>query len=562
MLRELRIKNLALIEDLQLIFGKGLTVLTGETGAGKSIVLQAVQLLAGERGTPSWIRTGADSASVEALFELENKNAVIEEALGEDLDPDNTIILKRALSANGKSRFYINGNFSTAKMAGQIFTELVSLASQHAHQQLLNPHNHLLMVDAVGNLDADREELTTLHEQWRAVRTEYEQLQRRQAEKEQRRDFLTFQINEITEAGIIPSEDEALAREKKRLQSADDLILLGQETYHDLEETAIDVLARARSNLVRMSAMDQEVSSLAENMEGLYYQVVDLIAEIRRYLDDIPNDPEKLETIGARLDLLGRLNKKYGPTLQDVLSYADKAREELTSFDSMDERLYELGRKITTTEDRLVQKATMLSVARRKTADLLGQAIAQELFSLCLDQTRFEVNFFDPKDKGLTHLTRTGWDEPEFMFSANPGEPIKSLSKVASGGELSRLMLALKCFLARKDQVETVIFDEVDAGLSGKAAEAVARKIKELSQHHQVLCITHLAQIASYADEHFLVTKEVREDRTHTYVKGLGYDLRVSELGRMLDGDSVTDETFSYVKTLLTRNQQVPKEDF
>lgn len=556
MLRELKITNLALIEELNILFDDGLIVLTGETGAGKSIILQAIHLLTGGKAAATWVRSGADMAVVEALFEVSSERSTLQEDISEmGFDADEDLIIKRVIYSKGKSRYYINGSLATAKLVGEVVENLLSVASQHDHQQLLVPRYHLDFIDAVGNLWSEREKMSALYDQWSSCRVQYRELQQKETDKEQRRDFLEFQCKEIEEAAITLGEDESLAVERDRLKASGDLIRLGQQSYKLLAGSVTNALSEARKNLEKMAEFDQSLSGLSEKVAGHSYELEDHTRELRSYLDTIPNDPSQLETIVGRINVLQQLKRKYGGSLEEVLAYAEKSRQELSEIDALDERLNELSKELAEHEKEMLKQASTLSADRRKMADQLAEKIHSELKSLCFEQAQFEIHFNGSENPGIDTIGRLGWDKPEFMFSANPGEPVKPLAKVASGGELSRLMLSLKCLLARKDQVETVIFDEIDAGISGKTAEAVARKIKELADHHQVLCITHLPQIASYADEHFLVVKNVVDQRTHTSISQLPQESRIGELARMLDGDSVTSQTLAYAQELIERNK-------
>jgi DNA repair protein RecN (Recombination protein N) len=554
MLCELRITNLALIEKLSLVFAGGLSVLTGETGAGKSIILQAIHLLSGGKGSSTWVRSGAESTNIEALFEVgANHSQVLEKLTEQGFDSDGTIIIKRVLTQNGRSRFYINGSPATAKITGELAENLFSVASQHDHQQLLASRYHLDYIDAVGGLWQQRLDFSRQYEAWQQKKNEYDDLRKKEMEKEQRKDFLSFQVREIMDAKLIPEEDERLVMEKQRLKSADDLKRLGRKSYSLLYDS-IDPLAQARKNLVQMTEFDATIAPLSEEIAGLTYQLEEKLAGLRDYLDSITDNPQALETVMARLDILQQLKRKYGPELADVISYGSNAARELEELEALDVRLEKLAKELKKIEDELLAAAGKLSRARQKTALTLAETIRKELQSLCLDRALFEIKFSE-SEPSLSSLGRTGADRPAFMFSANPGEPVKPIVQIASGGELSRLLLALKCLLARKDQVETVIFDEVDAGISGKAAESVARKIKELATHHQVICITHLAQIASCAHDHYRVSKHVSNDRTHTAIVRLDETQKVTELAGMLDGDSVTPQTLAYVTELINRNQ-------
>jgi DNA repair protein RecN (Recombination protein N) len=565
MLRELKINNLALIESLHLIFGgqgtngsPSLAVLTGETGAGKSIILQALNLLSGCKASNTWIRTGADSASVEGFFEIgPDKKILRNELLQKGFDLEDTLILKRIISRQGRSRYFINDSMATAALVELICENLCSVASQHEHQVLLNPRNHLNFIDSVGELWSRRDTFGELFFLWSDLKAQQRNLQQQEQDRLQRRDLLTFQLKEIRDSSIKAAEDDELAAEKKILRSSDTLMDLGRVSYEILSEAVVSNLGQVRKNMEQMAQLDQTVREIAERIHSSSYELDDLARQLIQYLNNIPSDPIRLEEIEARIDLLQKLKRKYGGqqmSLAEVLHYADRAEQELADLDTMDQRLLETGKKLVKIEEELTLKAEALSGARKKTAAKLEKAICHELSSLSFATAEFKTEF-EPIKKSLEDLTPSGWDRVEFMFSANPGEPLKPLAKIASGGELSRLLLGLKCLLARRDQVGTVIFDEVDAGIGGQAAEDIALKIKELSVHHQVLCITHLPQIASKADEHFRVHKTQRKKRTHTEISLLDEESRINELARMLAGTAVSEDTIAFAKGMLKKVQ-------
>jgi len=554
MLKELIITNLALIEKLHVSFAEGLTVLTGETGAGKSIILQAIHLLGGGKAAATWIRSGAETATVEALFELNPQHGIILEKLAEmGCEPENELVVKRVISLKGSSRYFMNGGLATAKAVGEVMENLLSVASQHDHQQLLQPRSHLDCIDAVGGLWPQRLIVSHCYDTWTETKKLYQELMARERDKEQRRDFLTFQVREIEEAATSSGEDAVLVLERDRLRASDDLIGLGKKSWHLLVEAVNTPLSVVRKNLTQMAAFDQSLSGLAEEVAGNCFQLEDHVQAIRNYVETLASDPARLDVVTARLDLLQRLKRKYGGELDAVLAFGREAKQELAELEALDKRLASLEKEVCRSEAALGEAAAVLSKGRQAAAQELADKIRASLAALCFEQAVFEICFKGEQGHGLGDISRLGWDRPEFMFSANQGEESKPLSKVASGGELSRLMLALKTILAQKDQVDTVIFDEIDAGISGKAAEAVARKIRELAGHHQVFCITHLPQIASLADEHFLVQKSVVDARTKTSIIPLSAEKREHELARMLDGDSVSEQTLAYVRTLMAR---------
>jgi len=554
MLKEIRIENLALIEKLHVVLAEGLIVFTGETGAGKSIVLQAIALLTGGRASSSWVRTGAEQAMVEALFDCPDNQALRAELQDMGIEGTDELLIKRVFSVDGKSRFYLNGGLATSRLIQSISEHLLSVASQHDHQQLLNPRYHLDFIDMVGELWPDREKVATLFEQWSALRKELDLLKQREMDKEQRRDFLSYQYREIEVAAIEVGEDVRLANDRQRLKGSADLRKFGQKCYRQLM-SASESLALARKDIEAMSALDSEVAALASGVVEQSFLVEEYAGQVREYVSRLPDDETALDEIAARITQLQQLKRKYGEDLADILAYAEKARLELQDLEQMDEKIIRLTKRCSSVEQELVSKADALSVARGRVAATLSAAIKDELRALSFEQAEFQAVFKDGDRKDLNWMTRTGWDRCEFMFSANPGEPAKPLVKIASGGELSRVMLALKCLLAKKDSVETVIFDEIDSGIGGKAAESVARKIKELARHHQVICITHLPQIAAGGTSHFLVEKHLANGRTATSISQLGRDARLNEIARMLDGDSVSAQTLAFAAELIGRNQ-------
>jgi DNA repair protein RecN (Recombination protein N) len=562
MLRELKIANLALIASLHLIFQEHdknpasatLIVLTGETGAGKSIILQALNLLSGCKATDTWIRTGADTASVEAYFDLvPDKIFLQQELLEKGFAVDKSLILKRIISRHGRSRYFINDSMATASLVEFVCENLFSVASQHEHQILLNPRNHINLIDSAGDLWSKRQKFAEIFSRWSSLREQQQQLQQQKQDRDQKRDLLSFQLQEIRDNSISAGEDEELAAEKKILRSSDTLMELGRMSCDILADTVVDGIAQVRKNIDRMAQSDESLNEIAERLANAGYELDDLLLNLGQYLNNIHSNPRRLEEIEVRIDLLQKLKRKYGgpqSLLTEVIRYAEKAEQEIAELDTTDQRLDDIIKEITAIEKDLLDYAASLSKARKKTAAAFEQAVRHELGALSFSKAEFKAEF-KSVDKKLSELTPTGWDRIEFMFSANPGEPVKPLAKIASGGELSRLLLGLKCILARRDQVNTVIFDEVDAGIGGQAAEDIALKIKQLSSHHQVLCITHLPQIAARADEHFMVSKTLRDKRTQTDIILLDEDTRLAELARMLAGAKVNEETVAFAKKLL-----------
>ncbi len=560
MLCELRVKNLALIESLQLRFvparsAGSLVVMTGETGAGKSVMLRALHLLSGKRAAADWVRSGEESCEVEALFEVDSAHTQLLDRLDAGgFDRSEEIIIKRILGSNGRSRFYINGSLAPAKVVGELAAELFDVASQHDQQHLLRTSIHLDLLDTIGDSWQMRLGFGERYRLWQRKKEELSGLLQKEQEKEQRQDFLSFQVAEIREADLQEKEDEELAAEKKRLKSSQSLIELSQASYHLLSGELADRLGDLRSNITQLAAIDEGAAKLAEEISDYSFLSEDYAQKIRQYRDSLETNPHRLEQVNERLDLLSQLKRKYGETIIDILEFAKEGEQELEQLENMEKEIAALRNELQGIEKSLLAAGKELSAHRQKTAASLEGAMAKELSSLSFSQAVFVVNFSDKPQSAAAALEKagsTGWDSVEFYFSANKGEQAKPLAKIASGGELSRLLLAMKCLLAKKDMVETVIFDEVDTGIGGEAAEAVARKIVELAAHHQVFCITHLPQIAARGNMHLQVAKSVENERTHTRVAVLDKESRVKEIMRMLAGESASRQTEAWARELL-----------
>ncbi len=554
MLQELRIKNLALLESLHLDFPgreNGLVVFTGETGAGKSIILQAIHLLTGGRGSASWIRSDCDQAEVEAFFSLGKADEEIRAFLQEyDLESGDECLIRRVLNQKGRSRLFINDRSVTTRLAAELTENLVNIASQHDHQQLLQARKHLDYLDSYGELWPQRLAFGMLFKRWQQLSGRLRRLQEKEQDKEQRRDFLQYQIQEIHGVAPVAGEDEQLGKERDRLKSASTLSALARNSYQLLQRNILEHLATIRKNMEQAAELDPEVAELAERISSSCYEVEDLENALRKYRDVLPMDSSRLDEISGRLAQLKQLQRKYGPTLEDVLAFTARAETELENLAGLEEEINELELALEEVSTEALLRATELTEARRHVAKKLASAMETELASLQFPQAVFEVGLRNPDGLGMDGMQASGRDQVEFLFTANPGEPAKPLVKVVSGGELSRLMLAMKCILARRDQVDTVIFDEVDAGIGGQAAEAVAAKISELAGHHQVFCITHLPQIAAHATTHYMVEKAVADGRTSTSIRLLDKDERVRELARMLGGEDPTEQTLAYANEL------------
>lgn len=557
MLQEIRVHNLALIDTLLLDLSSrkaGLIVLTGETGAGKSIILQAINLLTGGRGSATWVRNDCEQASIEATFIIRPDHADVQALLAEHaLQQGTQCLIRRVLTSEGRTKLYVNDQSVTTRLAGELTVQLINIASQHDHQLLLHARNHLDYLDTFGDLWGLRQQFTRLFRRWQQASSELRQLQEKEQDKEQQRDFLKFQVDEIRKTEIVAGEDEQLQRERDQLKAAEGLIKLVGGSTRLLADSVAGKLTEIRKHLDQAAVLDPSLIPVTERFATSCYDLEDQAAWLHKYLEGLPSDVSRLDSIAERLAELKKLQRKYGPTLEEVLAFAETAEASLNELESLEQQIRQVELRVEEVATEALLKAADLTLARKETAAKLSVSMENELRSLSFPQAVFEVAIAEPEGLGMAGIQSTGRDTVEFFFSANPGEAVRPLARIVSGGELSRLMLAMKCLLARKDQVDTVIFDEVDAGIGGQAAEAVAIKIKELAEHHQVLCITHLPQIAAGADLHFKVEKIVENDRTKTRIQPLDNQQQVEELARMLGGENPTEQTRAYARELKER---------
>jgi DNA repair protein RecN (Recombination protein N) len=556
MLAELRVRNFALIDQLTVRLGPGLNVLTGETGAGKSIVVGALSLLLGERASSELVREGAEKATVEGLFEIEGRpelRARLEESGVEA--GEGVVILKREVAAEGRSRAWINGSPTTVAMLAEVGAELVSLHGQHQHQTLLKREEQRAILDAFGSYAEVTSGVARAHEALATISRDLATLEQRRREALQRADFLRFQLSEIDGAAPEVGEEERLEEESRRLSHAEELVTLAGSLSESIAGGSNSIgdrlggLRRALDQLVRIDPSQQELSEL---FDTAYYALEELGTRLEAYLPLVEHDPSRLESIRQRQDLLYRLRAKYGPTLADVIQTAEDARRELGLVDDAEANLAELvGRRDDVTRE-LSDRAAELSVLREAAAADLQAEVGRILPELGMEGGRFEVVRLP-----LAEIGPHGAEEVEFRVSLNRGFEPRPLALVASGGELSRVMLALKTILARLDEVPTLIFDEVDAGIGGRVALHVGDKMREVARGHQVLAITHLPQIASRAHLHLLVRKDDAGTRTTTSVATLDEAGRSHEIARMLGGDPESDVSLTHARELLEKGRAV-----
>ena len=550
MLSSLKIENVAVIEKAEILFGPGLNVLTGETGAGKSIVIDSINAVLGERTSRELIRDGADKAKVTALFENISES-VRSKADEYDIDcDDNALIISRIISSDGRSTCKINGQPVTVTMLKNIGRELITICGQHDSQHLLLKEKHLSYVDSIADCKDFFDSYSEVFGKIKSVRKQLKKLLSDIDDKEQKLEYLKFQIDEISNANIIIGERNHLTEEKKRYQNKESIlnslnlcssILAGNDTNGGLLNE-IDVLINELRNL---SEFDKRFSDTAETISEMKYALEDCNSDINQSLNGSNDNDIDINSIEERLDVLYRLSKKYGDTEEEILSYLDKITYEYEDITLGDEKAQNLQNEYDELGEDLFNKGCYLSDCRKQSAARFEEEVTSALHYLDMPGAEFTVEFNDAP------ATLTGIDDVEFLFSANPGQEPKPLIKIASGGELSRVMLAIRCVLSDRDEISSMVFDEIDTGVSGRAALKIANKLHELSEYKQVLCVTHLAQIAAYADNHLYIEKNVEEGRTFTKVSSLTYNDRIREIARIIGGDIITQTTLKSAEEMI-----------
>ena len=554
MLREIRVRNFAVIDAVTAAFGPGLNVLTGETGAGKSMLIDAILLVRGARAQTDVIRTDTEIATVEAVFDVEPRGpvaAVLDDA-GLALD-DGQLVVRRELAQSGRHRAFVNDSPVTVGLLERLGDHLVEIHGQHEHQRLLEPARQLDLLDRFGDAEELRERVGDIVSRHRAARAEVERLRTAERDRAQREDLLRFQLSELDGARLREGEEEGLRAERRRLQHAERLIAGLAEVGGLLDEdesSAASRLHRAGRLLRELARFDPAFATPADTIDGAGSLIEDALGAVRGLRERVTVTPGRLEEVDERLDALTRLKRKYGDTEAAMLAFRDGVAAELEKLERHEEILAAQEKTLGALEAELTEAAVALSERRRAAADRLAGEAERELRQLGMDRARFAIAV---EPGPMTEVGPRGLDRVEFRLSANPGEEVRPLAKVVSGGELSRTMLALKAVLARADRVPTMIFDEVDAGIGGRVAAVVAQKLVRAAEGHQVLCVTHLAPIAARAAHHVRVWKGVRAGRTRVSAEVLTGEARVEEIARMVAGERVTDAARGHARELLDR---------
>jgi DNA replication and repair protein RecN len=559
LLQEMTIKNFAIIESLSLTFQEGMTVLTGETGAGKSIIIDALGLLVGGRGSADFIRHGEERLELQGLFALAEDNLACRNALIENgIDAsDDMVVLERSLFRSGKNSCRINGKLVTTVLLRQIGSKLIDIHSQHEHQELMNEEFHLSLLDRFAS-DKIKPALTkyqTNFKEYQTIEKEWQNWTKNERELAQRLDMLRFQQQEIENADLQAGEEDRLLEQKNILANFEKLNENLQGAYAAIqgEPGGLEFVGEAMRQMETAASIHTDYKAVSEAISSSYYMLEDSMSQIRQSLDQLEFQPEELNQIESRLNDLNQLKRKYGKTIEDIIQYEQEISSEMEKLTDSESHVGHLETKLATLKTELTKQAATLTDIRKKAAVTLEKQIKQELNQLYMEKAIFSVRF----EANKMELTELGQDSVVFYMSTNPGEPLKPLAKIASGGELSRMMLALKTIFSRHQGITSIIFDEVDTGVSGRVGQAIAEKIYAVSVGSQVLCISHLPQVAAMANHHYYITKKVQNKRTTTSVTVLKGVEKVEEISRMIAGIEVTELTKQHAKEMIEQAEKV-----
>ncbi len=546
---ELSLRNFAIIDEISVSFGEGLNVLTGETGAGKSIIVDAINLVLGEKASADLIKSNENEAQIEVLFDIKKNKGLKDKLISFGFESNgDELVIKRIISRKGRSRLFINGSIATFLILERVVEGLIDIFSQHNHQTLLKEEKHLDVLDEFGGLRSISERVSELYQDSSEIKRRLEESERNIRNQIDREDFLRFELREIDGAELQPDEDEKLEEERRKLANAEKLYSISQEAYEILyegEKAVSDILKRTRTQIEEAAKIDFALVEVAKSVERGILEIQDVAFTLRNYASDISFDSNRLNSIENRIEEIKSLKRKYGGTIEEILERRKDIENDLRKITSHEETIEILTRDLEHLKSELNARASELSIKRRESAARLTLSVEKELKGVGMKSGKFAVDFEQKPISG------SGSEKVSFLFSANPDDKPKPLSRVASGGELSRIMLILNEILARAEGGSVLIFDEADSGIGGAVAETVGHKIKNLSKRHQVICITHLPQVAKFADTHFRVTKTFKGDRTKVLVKALNDEERVEELGRMIGGIKVTEKTIEAAREML-----------
>ena len=556
MIRSLHIKNLATIEEIDLPLQKGFTILTGETGAGKSIIIDGIRLVLGEKGSPDMIRTGKKETSVEVIFPFHQKMTDFREYFPES---DEEMLVQRRVSARGAGKAYINGTLVPNRRLKETGEKLVDIYGQNDHVFLLNLDFQLNYLDDYANAFSIKKDVSQQAKELKKISKEKKDLENREREREQRLDFLEFQIKEIEKAKLKRGEEEELHRARNILKNAEKIGSLVEKalsiSYHQ-ENSISSLLAQLRNAVHDLVDFDKTFKETEESINQFSITIQEFSDFLLKFKEKQETAPEKLEELEERLSQIEKLKRKYGSDVDEILTYLEKAKQEYEELSTSQEKLADLEKEIERVFNQYKIHAEKLSQTRKKSATILERNVEKEISLLGMKKARFKIRIesFPPSPDSMDKVKESGTEEVEFLISPNPGEELRPLRKIASGGELSRVMLALKTIGKETETLKTMIFDEIDSGIGGKTAEFVALKLKKLSNTHQIICITHLPQIASFATHHYKIDKKIDKERTFTTIKKLSFKERITEVARLLAGSHITETTLKNAQEMLTHN--------
>ncbi len=566
MLKELLIKNFAIIDDLNIHFEDGLTILSGETGAGKSIIINAVNLLLGSRASAKMIRDGNDTAELSAFFDVPEASKAAAIMAENGYEPKDGLLVRRVIAGNDRHRVYINDRMATMQMLASITANLAGISGQRAHQGLLREETHLSILDRFGGLLPLVAQVADRYEQLVPLFRTLDVLKAKKNNREKEMDLLRYQAAEIADADIMPGEDESLEKDKLRLKHTEFLhrsVFSVIESLHGADGAILEQLGEVRKCLEKAADLDDGLTAGVQGLSDHLFGLEDVTETLRSYLGTLNNETDRLESVETRLDLINRLKRKYGGSLETLFQKRDAIEAEVCAVDDLDDDIRRNETQLSDVYDHVADLARHLSERRKGVATDFSQAVEKELNGLKMAGSRFAVRLsLPPCGKPASpwlyvddkQLSVTGIDQAAFMISPNVGESLKPLVAIASGGELSRVVLALKAILAETDAVGTVIFDEVDAGIGGAVADVVGKKLKALSKKHQLICITHLPQIARFGDHHYHIKKQVENGRTTTAIRPMDPDERINEIARMLGGEKITRTALEHARALMAKH--------